>query len=77
MNRWLYFFVTFCGLALMLFVGFQLLPISSATADAGCSTQLTKTALVQPLNTDPSFFYITLVIPPSTMPIGLRTNYRM
>lgn len=54
MHRWLYFFVIFCGLALLLFAGFQLLPISSAIADAGCSTSLTKTTLVQPLNTDPS-----------------------
>ena len=54
MHRWLYFFVTFCGLALLLFIGFRLLPVSSAIADAGCSTPLTKAELTQPLNTDPS-----------------------
>ena len=54
MHRWLYFFVTFCGLALLLFIGFRLLPVSSAIADAGCSTPLTKAELAQPLNTDPS-----------------------
>ena len=54
MNRWLYFIVTFCGLALLLFVGFRLLPIPSAIATVGCSAPLTKTASVQPLNTDPS-----------------------